>query len=135
MHLLRSPQQSELLRQRGESNALERDYQMDAHEVSHSTKQRGDRMLTLIQHLRDTPGPTLFATTAHLDLILSDADPQLQGRVIITPENNAYRIAYDLPPDRAPWPQAQVVGYAADVVQATNMLLKALEQTRHFARA
>jgi hypothetical protein len=135
MHLIRHPQQAELLKERGESDALESNYEMDAREVSHSMKQRGDNMLALIRYLHDVPGPALFAVTAHLDLILSDVDPQLHGCVKITPEANSYRIAYDLPDDQAPWPQAQVVGYTTNVIHATDMLLKALDRTRAFAHA
>lgn len=101
---------------------------------------KSSAMLKLLNHLRHhVAGPRLFGVTSHFSLNLVSGDDDslptivhvdAQGS-IVDDDGYGYYIAYPMRPEDAPWPEAEVQGYARDVQTAGVMISEALKRSAH----
>jgi len=85
-------------------------------------------MAELIEHLGDNVvGPDVYAFTSMFELVLNDRDTSKDRMVLINAKSKrwcvpeGYEIAYRVAP---PW--FHTIGYAEDVVAASELVLEAL---------
>lgn len=76
-------------------------------------------------------------TDKHVSLELMTlriVDPLRLGGVTISAWNGQYKIQYTIPPHKAPWKEARVVGYTSDLLETVDMLYLALAASEQLAQ-
>ncbi|MEM8530974.1 MAG: hypothetical protein AAGF95_09035 [Chloroflexota bacterium] len=90
-------------------------------------------MRSLVQYLEQEVDDSEKHVSLQLTF-LHMSDPSRLGGITVSAWNGQYKIEYTIPPHKAPWKHANVVGYTPDIVKAVEMLYQALSTSDKLSR-